>query len=74
MRRWIVIAAMLSAGCTPVPTVIVDLEEDKVVIQADAVTAFDEIKSMAAEGCALHHRKPIAISASCAGRSSCYTS
>ena len=74
MRNWVLVAGLLLGGCfPPAATVIVDLQEDKVVVQGDADTEFKEIVAEATEGCALHGRKPVAISESCAGGQSCMT-
>ena len=75
MRHWIPAAALLLGGCatTPVPTVIVDLQQDKVVVQGDSSTEFEEIVAKAREGCLLHGRKPVPISETCAGGTSCHT-
>ena len=74
MRQWIAAALFVLGGCTtPAPTVITDLEDDKVIIQAVATTAFEQILDKATEGCAIHGRKPVPISESCAGESSCHT-
>ena len=74
MKNWLVGTALILAGCFPLaPTVIVDLDRDKVVVQGDAGTEFEEIATQAKEGCALHRRKAVAISESCAGGQRCYT-
>lgn len=50
-------AASLSA-CEPIPLAIVDLQMDKVVIQADEDEAIKAVTDKAREGCALHGRTP----------------
>lgn len=67
--------AVTLGGCfAPAPTVIVDLEDDKIIVQGDANTEFEEIVAEATEGCAIHGRKPVPISESCAGETFCHTS
>ena len=75
MKNWVVVAALILGGCfAPAPTIIVELEQDRVVVQSDANAPFTEIEAEATDGCELHGRNAVAISESCAGGQSCYTS
>ena len=75
MRYWLLAIAPLLGACstTPAPTVIVDLQHDKVIVQSDSSTLPEDIVGKAAEGCAIHGRKPVPISETCAGGTSCNT-
>ena len=74
MKAWIISSAIVIGGCSSTPPVIVDLQHDKVVVQEQMLTDIDQIAAKAAEGCALHNRKGVPVSVSCAGGSSCSTS
>ena len=62
-RNAMVLALLMLAGCAT-NAVISDLEQDKVIVQA---TGNDQavIDAKAREGCALHGRKPVAVSYRC---------
>ena len=68
------VAIVVIAGCAPPgPTMIVDLQADKVLVAADDSTPAAEVAAVAIEGCGLHGRRPEPLSASCAGGQSCST-
>lgn len=57
------IVAVSLAGCfATTPLAIVDLQTDKVVVQADEEEATKAVAEKAKEGCALHRRAPRYIS------------
>ena len=68
MRRLaIMIVCALAVGGCAAPAVIADLESDKVIVQGNQLTGDEAIAAKAAEGCAVHGRKAVAVSKWCAG-------
>ena len=70
------IGAFVLAGCVSVvPLAIVDLQTDKVIVQADHSEKPTAVVEKAREGCAIHGRTPYYLSEweQCSG-TSCYTS
>ncbi len=67
----LVTLAVSLAGCFATPLAIVDLEADKVVVQADEFEAATAVAQKAKEGCAVHRRTPRYISSRphCSGQS-----
>lgn len=71
----LLIGALSFAGCkTVVPLAIVDLQADKVIVQAGDDEAPAVVEEKAREGCALHGRVPLYLSErqSC-GSTVCFT-
>lgn len=52
---------LLAAGCAA-PAVIADIEQDKVIVQANQYTPPGEVQAEAERGCALHGREAVPIS------------
>ena len=70
IRKYLALAlmAVALAGCVPDPAVIADLETDKVIVQSGIGTPAAAIFGKAVEGCALHGRRPLALSVQCLDR------
>ena len=60
-----ILTALLLTGCMSTPAVILDLEEDKVIVQGGLGTTQESIQQEAVRGCAIHGRRPVAINQMC---------
>jgi len=49
----------MTTGCAP--ALIVDLEDDKVIVQAGSSIKDSEVLAKAREGCSIHGRRPVPV-------------